>query len=768
MMTDQFHFDNPIIPGSIWDENSDFTVPVVSPVGAGPKGEKGDPTYFDDLTPEQLQEIYQAASFVGNRSLDETVVTSGASTTVIDIPWIDYDQFDMLFIDVNGLDLAEGDDYTISGNSIVLATPLPAGQDVHFRLLRYDVVDGNKNIVNTMGLKDYNTVVEMQADIELKPGDICHTLGFHAAGDGGAAWYKIKAYGAVNDMNIISLKNGYVANLQITESYVTPEMFGAKGDGIHDDSAIFQYAINHHHHIKCISNKNYLCNNLTVESNTVIDFNNCEMSVSGKKLFNIVANFNKLVYQGEYQPYAVTGFNTGDGLVYVTSNELAHPGRDNYFAGFVGYSDKNNINVCLPYAIQNARIYKQTKSIQNVVFKNLKAINHLADSFSQTNIDFNVEGVSDIVFDNINFESPCYAGIYVWKSHNVSIINSSIKMIKNDNGSFVNTYNIGFLSGTTNCLIDNCSLFNNFWHCATTGGNETNLNIKILNSTLITDSSNSSIPAYADHGNTINTIIENCIIAPIVSIADGVIRKCNIIPTSHRPQSPAVIVFFWLGGKYKSSYVVEDIITDSDTSTFTFNIDVDTQNNETYTIECDSIKIKNYNTIGNGVIDIIPRTVLTNIAKCSINNLIIEDVFGLTRTSLSLISKKTLIRNCNVQYVITSSTSTTAWAALVDFDNDLYFEKSTFIEDFGGTIFKYAKVFIDNCIFNGTSNRINANKLFILKNSYSPNNIVISSIPQTCEVYVESIFNNFYCVYKNAGTTTFYTKLKFNSELVQH
>ena len=32
---------------------------VVSSVGEGPKGDKGDPTSFDDLTPEQLQEIYR-------------------------------------------------------------------------------------------------------------------------------------------------------------------------------------------------------------------------------------------------------------------------------------------------------------------------------------------------------------------------------------------------------------------------------------------------------------------------------------------------------------------------------------------------------------------------------------------------------------------------------------------------------------------------------------------------------------------------------------
>lgn len=210
-MTDQFQFDNPIIPGSIWDKNHDFMVPVVSPVGAGPKGDKGDTAYFDDLTPQQLQKIYQEASFVGNKSFDEVVTTTGASTTTIPIPWVDYDQFDMLFIDVNGLDLSEHDDYEIVSGNIVLTTPLPAGQDVHFRLLRYDVVDGDKNIMNTMGRKDYNTVAEMKADMDLEIGDICHTLGFLTPDDGKASWYVVKAHGVPDGSNIVELDNDYRA-----------------------------------------------------------------------------------------------------------------------------------------------------------------------------------------------------------------------------------------------------------------------------------------------------------------------------------------------------------------------------------------------------------------------------------------------------------------------------------------------------------------------------------------------------------------------------
>lgn len=225
-------------------DDSEYDAFVLSSVGTGPKGDKGDPTYFDDLTDEQLAKIYQEASFVGNKSIDAVVTTTGTSTSNITIPF-DYDDFDMLFIDVNGLDLSEGDDYTITSNLVSLTTPLPAGQDVHFRALKYDLIDGDKNILNVMGRKDYNTVAEMQADEELKAGDICHTLGFHAAGDGGAAWYKVAAHGVANGMDILQLDNGKVANMQITTPYVYSKSYGSIEQG--DDAELYaiQYAEDH-------------------------------------------------------------------------------------------------------------------------------------------------------------------------------------------------------------------------------------------------------------------------------------------------------------------------------------------------------------------------------------------------------------------------------------------------------------------------------------------------------------------------------------------
>lgn len=87
-------------------------------------------------------------------------------------------------------------------------------------------------------VKAFDTVADMQS-ATLEAGNICHTNGFHAVSDGGAAFYKIAATGTTNGMDVLACDDVF-ANLVITESYVTPEMFGAWGDGIHDDTTVIQ------------------------------------------------------------------------------------------------------------------------------------------------------------------------------------------------------------------------------------------------------------------------------------------------------------------------------------------------------------------------------------------------------------------------------------------------------------------------------------------------------------------------------------------------
>ena len=82
-------------------------------------------------------------------------------------------------------------------------------------------------------VKAFDTVADMQA-ATLEAGDICHTNGFHAAGDGGAAFYKIAASGTANGMDVLALQNSLYATLETNLN--VPNCYGADSTGIYDSS----------------------------------------------------------------------------------------------------------------------------------------------------------------------------------------------------------------------------------------------------------------------------------------------------------------------------------------------------------------------------------------------------------------------------------------------------------------------------------------------------------------------------------------------------
>lgn len=132
-------------------------------------------------------------------------------------------------------------DYSEELAEVISPTVTPTEIEGGVRLTITDI-EGTKtaNILNgSPNNKDYvrwfDTVADMQAAIDLQAGMTCHTNGFRASGDGGAAYYTIAASGTANGMDVLACQQSLKAVLVI-ESHVTPEMFGAYGDGTHDDT----------------------------------------------------------------------------------------------------------------------------------------------------------------------------------------------------------------------------------------------------------------------------------------------------------------------------------------------------------------------------------------------------------------------------------------------------------------------------------------------------------------------------------------------------
>lgn len=91
----------------------------------------------------------------------------------------------------------------------------------------------------------FNNVNEMKSATNLVNGSFAKTYGYYNINDGGSAFYKIRNItndDVIDNSTIIRINNSLIAELIYTT--VNVKQFGAKGDGITDDTNIFKIAIN--------------------------------------------------------------------------------------------------------------------------------------------------------------------------------------------------------------------------------------------------------------------------------------------------------------------------------------------------------------------------------------------------------------------------------------------------------------------------------------------------------------------------------------------
>lgn len=96
------------------------------------------------------------------------------------------------------------------------------------------------DIYDDKAVHTYDTVAQMVADTDLVDGEVCRTLGYYAANDGGGALYKIVSVAPTAHYE--TLANGRFAEL-IYEDIINVKQLGAHGDGVHDDTSVIQAAI---------------------------------------------------------------------------------------------------------------------------------------------------------------------------------------------------------------------------------------------------------------------------------------------------------------------------------------------------------------------------------------------------------------------------------------------------------------------------------------------------------------------------------------------
>lgn len=97
------------------------------------------------------------------------------------------------------------------------------------------------NYLQTQAMLVFDTVADMKLATNLVDGSYVRTLGFYSAGDDGGAIYKISDTGTANEKNVIAVGNLYAT--LVYGKNINVKQFGAKGDGIQDDTDYIQAAL---------------------------------------------------------------------------------------------------------------------------------------------------------------------------------------------------------------------------------------------------------------------------------------------------------------------------------------------------------------------------------------------------------------------------------------------------------------------------------------------------------------------------------------------
>lgn len=140
-----------------------------------------------------------------------------------------------------------------------------------------------------------NNIEEMKCR-DFSAGDTCVTLGYYSPGDGGGAVYRIMYEPtAVDDKanwHYLYTSDTLRAKFIPRDGIVTPEQFGAHGDGLSDDYAAITKCFGTLYKVAFSSGKTYRINKpIQFKSNMHIDLNGCIIKPHNCEAFSIPSSY---------------------------------------------------------------------------------------------------------------------------------------------------------------------------------------------------------------------------------------------------------------------------------------------------------------------------------------------------------------------------------------------------------------------------------------------------------------------------------------------
>ena len=330
--------------------------------------------------------------------------------------------------------------------------------------------------------------------------------------------------------------------MALRDVFVTPEMFGAVGDGVTDDTAAIQAAINAADKV-VFGNKTYLVNKVQFDksvelvggTDTVIRTQTRKhafyCSANPKATLTMTEDYVWTDYTGNCGSTRIavsdaSQVEIGNVLKIVAGNQLYHPNRPYYYKGatvLVTDVDRENnivsIGFVIPFDIladgTRIEVYKgNTLRMHNI---NLKSELHDGDTVSSFGVY--IHGGANCVIENCTFEGFTH-NVHLYYCVNTTVRACRMAKAKWDNALNWDGYGIG-VSSCNNTVVElvTCCCGQ---HALSPGGTIPVFGTQIRNCQLFSECREYAIGC---HENTYDIVIENSVIGGAWFVGNVTVRN---------------------------------------------------------------------------------------------------------------------------------------------------------------------------------------------------------------------------------------------------
>lgn len=276
-------------------------------------------------------------------------------------------------------------------------------------------------------VKVYNTIAEMQEDSKLKVGKVVEVLGYYQAGDG--AGHK-RVIADSDDGSGVQLGNGLWANI-VHSGEVNVSWFGAKGDGVTDDTQAIQKAVN-------ISDV-VVFNEKTFKFQNVV-INNKKITIKSKGNTKFISFIILNVEDGAYitEDGLEKGYLTTSSNMFKITNSNGVRFENISFTGYLNDTNKHSYvysgNVATKEDIQSLLFIKDSSNVEfiNCGLKEYVNSHEVPSGTSYkdlydtiyTHAPIMINNCNNVKFDCFNENSVNSEAIKLLKCTNVIVTNS--------------------------------------------------------------------------------------------------------------------------------------------------------------------------------------------------------------------------------------------------------------------------------------------------------------------------------------------------------